>query len=399
MAPARGVRWLRPATLVLVAAACAYYVALGTRNAWDLETYYFAARALREGLDPYRLASLGAVAGKSIELPFLYPPAVLSLFLPLTLFPVQAATYLWLGAQCALAIGLVWLWRKQFLPDTRPDLLLLITLLGFNAALLWALRTGNLALLTTVLLWAGLAAYARGRVTVAAVLIALGGAFKILPLALLALVALGPVGRGKNRAKAVILGGLAMAALLAVSWPLVPEWVGAVQRSLALERPTGEVNPSLLGLLDGWTTRGGLPGAAGTDLAPAVYAVFSLAILGLSIRPMARLRREGARDAWIMLGVLLWLLVSPRVMVYSWVMAVPPAVFFIRRRVGSPTLRSLAYGCVVLQGAARFLPGPPPAVLAGLSFFIALGVWALAVGMPSRGSRLAAPPPPALSQA
>jgi Glycosyltransferase family 87 len=378
-----GVKWLRPAALVLVAAVCAYYVALGTRNAWDLETYYFAARALREGLDPYRLASLSAIAGKSIELPFLYPPAVLSLFLPLTPFPVQAATYLWLGAQCALALGLVWLWRKQFLPDTPLDLLVLVTLLGFNAALLWALRTGNLALLTTVLLWAGLVAYARGRLTAAAVLIAIGGAFKIIPLVLLALVALGPVGRGKDRAAAVICAGLVLAALLAVSWPLLPEWAGAVQRSLAFERPTGEVNPSLLGLLDGWTPRGG----AGGGPALAVYAVFSLAILGLSIRPLARLRRDGASDAWIMLGVLVWLLVSPRVMVYSWVMAVPPAVFIIRRRVGSHALRSLAYGCVVLQGVARFLPGPPPGSLAGLSFFVALGLWALALGLPSRVSR------------
>jgi hypothetical protein len=374
-------RRLRPVAAILVVAVCAVYVALGARQPWDFETYFFAAKALREGLDPYRLASLSAAAGRPVGLPFLYPPAILLPFLPLSLLPVEAAGYVWLAIQCLLAIVLVRLWRAHFIPDAPADLLVLTALLGFNAALLWALRTGNLALFEASLLWGGFAALKRGRLSAAAALIALGGWIKVLPLAFLSLVLAAPA-RARDRARAILVAGLVLAAVSLPHANLLPDWAAAVERSLAAGRPTGEANPSLLGLLDGWTAGGTWLAGPGKRTALGLYAAFGAAILAFSARPFGRLRREGATPGWIMLGVLAWLLISPRVMVYSWVMAVPPAIYVIRRHIGGQPLRSLAYGCVVLQGFARFLPGPPPRALHGLSFFLLLGLWGIAVAAP-----------------
>ena len=370
-------KWLRRAALFLVLGACALYVALGARTPWDFETYYYAGKAVRMGLDPYSLASLSVAAGKPVALPFLYPPAALLPFGPLSHLPVGVAGYVWLGIQCLLAFFLLTLWRKRFLPDAPTDLLLIVTLLGFNAALLWALRTGNLALLEAALLWAGLGALARGRLATAGALIALGGAFKLLPLAFLALVAAAPA-RGRDRVRALLAAALVLAAVALVATPLLPGWAAAVRHSMAPGRPMGEVNPTLFGLLDGWASGGpDMPGSP-KGFTYGVWAGFSAAILALSVRPLLRLRREESSIGWILFGVLVWLLIAPRVMVYSWVMAVPPAVYFIRRGLTPGPLRAIAYGCLVLQGVARALPGAPSPALTGFPFLLLLGLWGLA---------------------
>lgn len=375
-------KWLRRGVLLLVVAVSAVYVALGARTPWDFEIYYYAGRAVRVGLDPYDPSSLGAVAGKMFELPFVYPPAALLLFGPLSHLPVGAAGYLWLGVQCLLALALFLLWRKYFLPEVPPDLLLVVTLLGFNAALLWALRTGNLAVLEAALLWGGFAALARGRLAVAGALIALGGVFKLLPLAFLALVAAAP-GAARDRARALLAAALVLAATLLLGGPLLPGWAAGVARAITLHRPTGEVNPTLFGLLDGWVSGAGWNEGAARWLVPAICAAFGAAVLAFSARPFARLRREGRPADWILFAVLVWLLLSPRVMVYSWVVAVAPAIHVIRTRLRPGPLRPAAYGLLLLQGMARFLPGPPPKALAGLSFLLLAGLWGLAVAAPA----------------
>src|SRR6185295_6809143 len=149
---------VRVLLLALVAGIAVVYVGAGARHPWDFETYYHAASAYRVGLDPYQLQSLTSVAGRPVELPFLYPPATLLLFVPFSHLPLGAAIVAWLTIQCLLAGILLWIWWRTFLRSVAPDLLVVVALLGFDVALLWNLRTGNVALAEQVLLWAGLAA-------------------------------------------------------------------------------------------------------------------------------------------------------------------------------------------------------------------------------------------------
>jgi hypothetical protein len=83
-----------------------WYVALGAANQWDFETYYYATVAFRAGLDPYSLEALSKVAGRAIELPFLYAPVTLLAFVPLTHLPIQVAAGVWLGLKCLVAVAL-----------------------------------------------------------------------------------------------------------------------------------------------------------------------------------------------------------------------------------------------------------------------------------------------------
>src|SRR6267143_3573212 len=93
----------------------AVYVFLGARNQWDFETYYYAASACRAHLNPYDLSALSLVAGKRVELPFVYPPVALVPFLALSLLSLSTASLVWLGVKVCLLAGLITVWRKGFL--------------------------------------------------------------------------------------------------------------------------------------------------------------------------------------------------------------------------------------------------------------------------------------------
>src|SRR5437773_4064188 len=163
-------RLARMGVVRLVVGVAAAYVGMGASHQWDFETYYYAATALRTGLNPHEPGVLSTVAGRPIELPFLYPSISLLVFLPLSTLPLKLASLGWLGFQCLLAATLISIWRREFLSSIAPDLLLTVALLGYDLALLWGLRTGNISLLEQALLWMGFAAYARGKLWVAAAL-------------------------------------------------------------------------------------------------------------------------------------------------------------------------------------------------------------------------------------
>jgi hypothetical protein len=65
-------RWQR-AELTAFAVACAgvllWYYLSGERAFWDFRSYYAAAMALQQGLDPYGVESLSRASGLQIELP------------------------------------------------------------------------------------------------------------------------------------------------------------------------------------------------------------------------------------------------------------------------------------------------------------------------------------------
>src|SRR5262249_20314686 len=130
---------LQTVGVVLAAGLAVAYVALGASMPWDFDTYYYAAAAYRSGLDPYSLGALSSVAGKPIELPFVYPPVTLALFAPLADLPLAVARVVWLALNSIAAVLLLLLWRREFLQRFSASLVVTIALLGFDVALLWNL--------------------------------------------------------------------------------------------------------------------------------------------------------------------------------------------------------------------------------------------------------------------
>ena len=84
-----------------------------------------------------------------------------------------------------------------------------------------------------------------------------------------------------------------------------------------------------------------------------------------------------------MLVVLLWLLLSPRLMVYSFAMAIAPVLFVIETRIRAEAWRWLAALLVCVQAVIRLAPGTAPPMLGAASFSILLGAWVLLRRAPS----------------
>ncbi|HKQ19977.1 MAG TPA: glycosyltransferase family 87 protein [Candidatus Eisenbacteria bacterium] len=347
--------------VLAVAVLCASYVAMGASNQWDFETYYYAGLAARSGADPYSLDDLSQLAGRQIELPYLYPPFTLAIFYPFTYLPPADAARLWLVLQSALVFLLIRIWSRQYAPRVPVGWLIVVTLLGFNAAALWGLRTGNVVLVEVALLWLGFSAYARGKLIPAALLISLAGAFKLLPLAFLSIIALGP-DRTVRKVAAIGAGAAVLALLLLATGDLTSRWASALAAAHLWSTPAGEINPSTPAVIGSILSIGGLaePGSRAVQTA---YAVVAVIVLTFSWRPLQMLVTTGSRHGVVALGSLVWLILSPRVMVYTFLLAVAPSLYTIWTWMSSELKRRVACVVLVSHGFIRFLPGPPPAFL------------------------------------
>lgn len=370
--------FLRVTLTALMLGAAALYVFVGAQNQWDFESYYYAATAYRSGLSPYSLQELSVVAGKTIELPFLYPPITLALFMPFSLLPIHFAAGVWLALKCLLLALLVWVWWRDFLRPIAPELLLAVTLFGFNLAILWDLRTGNVALLEEALLWVAFSAYLRNRVVLALCLIVLASVFKLLPVLLLGLLLMAPRSR-RVRLALVASGVVLLLGLVAfpTSLYLYGEWVRALLHFSGANRPTGEINPSALGLIDWLLDAVGLPVSRVPAIALGLYALYCSVLLAWSVPVLLRAHASRSRTEQVMIVLLLWLLLSPRVMVYSYAMAVAPSLYVIQHRITSLPGRAAATCLLLAEGVVRLLPGPPPTALGPASFIVILGAWLL----------------------
>ncbi|HSQ51374.1 MAG TPA: glycosyltransferase family 87 protein [Nitrospiraceae bacterium] len=354
------------------------YVTLGASQQWDFETYYFAASAVRSGLNPYDLGSLSAVAGRQVELPFLYPPVALSPFLPLSHLSLEHASLLWLGLKCILALSLLWIWWREFVRKTGMSLYLYIpiALFGFDVALLWDLRTGNIALVEAMLLWLGVLGYLRGRYWVSATLIAFASVFKVYPILFL-LLFLTPQTSVRSRILPMITGVVILGLLVLLPLPSFGSWISAMVHSVSGDRPLPDVNPSALGVLD-WALSPIVASAPHTSwVAPALYLLFVIALLLGSSRALRRAWASPHAMDRVITALLLWFLLSPRVMVYSYASAVAPSLLVLHRRIATPSLRAGACSLLVMQALVRFAPGHPPIWVGAASFVLILGIWIL----------------------
>jgi hypothetical protein len=369
----------------------AHYFSLGHVGGWDCETYYYAASAAQHGLDPYNLEKLAAVAKRPVALPFLYPPATLLFFTPLTWMSVSTAVSVWFAIKLALFALLLWLWHKRFLRDTDAIILSMVAALGFNAAPLWDLRGGNVAILESLLLWWAFVCYVEERRTAFAALVVLASVFKIVPILFLVLL-LVPSKREPARPILALGGGAALAAFVLLPVLFGPPWASNFLRPAASVRPTGVVNPCALGIFD--TLLGsGRPESLGPAYLPVLlWAAYCVTLAGLSW-PAVKMAWDARNPLrCVLVSVFLFVLLSPRPMIYSYLMLVPPVMALatpILKRFGGQFLLAALLIAPVL--ARRFGLIPASFLADNSPFFLALGIWVLYVvtggGRASRSSQ------------
>ncbi len=383
--PGGGTAWRRLAKEALGAALLIGFIALALRVVrttavlpWDFLTYGYASLAVQKGLDPYNVETLSRLAHRPVGMPFVYPLVTVPVFMPFLGLRIPQAVSLWLAINVAALAGMLLIWRRRFLPATSVVLLGLAIAFGFNGSSVWSLRTGNVAPLEQLLLWAGFACYGAGRRGLAASAIVLGSVFKLLPVVFLFLLLL-PV---RDRRPSWAAFGAALACFLALVWgPAVlgHPWAGGFLHAISAERPWSLANPSPLGLID--TLLGSHSGALVSPISInlILWLAYAAAVILISAAPIRRAwtARDPAR--WVMLGAILFVLLHPRPMAYSYLFAIPSVYFLIAPRLGArgDVIVTVA---LVVQAAAdaliRFRYADPWAP--NLPFLVLLVLWVIA---------------------
>jgi alpha-1,2-mannosyltransferase len=376
--------------VAVVAAELLRIAVRGVRLQWDFKIYLEAARAAARGLDPYRIESLVEVARRPVSLPFLYPPVALLPFLALASVPLPAALALWMALKVFLLAFLVILWKRVFVPGASWFTIALVSVFASNAAALWDLRSGNVALIEAALTWSGLACYVAGRRGAFAALVVLAALFKLAPAAFLLLL-LVPTRGQPPRPKLFALALGALAALVFVPLVVGPgaHWSGFLG-GLGGDFPVGEANPSLLALLVSVLRSPG--GATLPPLALALWAACVVALLALSARGLRALWRDQDPCAWAIAAVALDLLVSPRPMAYGFVLGGGAVVALIRRVATGALARAGLVVIAVAQGVLWAFQQPWTGTIAAHApFFVLLALWLLALVNPRPGRLQGAP--------
>ncbi len=295
---------------------------------WDFHIYYHAARAHSAGANPYDPTVLQEFSGAPHTQGFIYPPPVLRAFQPITALDYATAARLWLVFKLLALFALASAWRRLFLPRIDRGLFVLVVVLGFSGAALWDLRSGNANLFEQLLLWSAFAAYLRRRYRLFTAGVVAAAAFKLLPAAFLLLLFAPRVPRRERwyaAAGAAALLGIVL--VPAVAHPRELEWFLNAVRS---NRPSGEVNPSILGLLDGmagWVS--GAPDVPHFWPVP-VWAVLSAAIAWISRGTLRDAAGNPDGRVLIFTSVIVYALCVPRFMIYSGLLLIVPLLGFAR---------------------------------------------------------------------
>jgi Glycosyltransferase family 87 len=367
------------ALLLVLLAAAPLFVQTSARQMWDFETYWYAARSAISGGNPYSSDQLALVADRPVAMPFVYPPSTVPLFLPFTVAPVLQARWIWLALKVLAILALFQLWRRRILPTVPLVPLAFAAAFGFNAAAIWDLKTGNVSGLEQLVLWLGFSAHIQGRPLASAMRIAVASIFKLLPAAFLALLVMPVRGSQKENWKPITVALSLLAAFVVVPILVGPEWARGYLGNFPDERPWGYVNPSALGLIDTLLGRhgGSLLGESFPNL--ALSAVYVLLVGIISVRPLRRAMQSKDALLWVMTAIPLFVLLVPRPMIYTYLLAVP-AMFYLL----TPMLQRVggAYAVGGILGAQAFvIPGLglnyENPWTSNLPFFLLLGLWTL----------------------
>ncbi|MCA9409874.1 MAG: DUF2029 domain-containing protein [Candidatus Omnitrophica bacterium] len=335
------------------------------RALWDFRTYYFAARAFQEGQSPYTLEALSEAAGAQITLPFLYPPFTLFVFLPFTSLHFWTAFQVYFLIKILSVALLFWIWFV-FLKRDFDWLFLPFALVAFNSAVPLDVAAGNISSFEQILLWSAFLFYIRGRLLPFCALVVFASLFKLTPLFFLLLLFY-----SEDRKRIYFLVGsiLAFGVILLSGYLLYPdlmvEFSQQVNQTLGDHESRGLWNPSTFALIrDGiYRAMTSLGEKVGTQGAFKLYSILGL---GLSLCTFRVLRDSHFRSNVpqaeknhyrICLLCLLYVLLVPRLQVYSYLVVIPAAFFFLKRWSGSMVYPLSLFFLMSLSARDVFFPG------------------------------------------
>jgi hypothetical protein len=302
---------------------------------WDLQTYYYGARAFEEGKNPYDREVLSAIADTPLRFRYVYPPHTLPVMRILTEFSLRGASLFWLVIKGILICILFRVWSR-LLPGIAEPGYLLLAVCAFNGAILSDAISGNISLLEQAFLWGGFLML-RKNLTASALLIAAASFFKVTYALFLVLPLIVPGAEGRRRA--FVLGVFFVVAPLVLSAVVTPELFRAFLDAggvLADPLERGENNPCLFAFLltladvvrevTGWA----VPAGAVVGL----FALHATALVAVSWRRLRIVRRAGGPDPLVSMVLLLTVLypfLVPRFKNYAYILIIPAALSLVLR--------------------------------------------------------------------
>lgn len=356
IAPAldRTVRSVRPrwqlalelwAGSIVLAAAAQVLFKLGSYQ-WDLIVYWWGGRAFSAARSPF-----GAIPGQPVYLHYVYPPITAALFAPLGHLSVPAAKLLWITAKGIAFWLTVRLWQRAM--DVRSSVVppIFFFTFAFGSALLVDFTAGNIAVFEQLVLWLAFTALLARKPWVFAIAVALLAQFKLTPIFFLGVLLFIDE---RPRWKPFFGGLAAFFTLLLSNVVLYPGMLREFFASVSSLNERGWGDPATLGVMQDLVDQVqalGIPVPAVT--AYVLYAAAALAVLYFTVRWWLARRGDGAvnRVEIVLVTLVVYALVMPRMKDYSYVALLPAAWYVLAR----PRLH--AGPLVVL---AAFVPRPLP---------------------------------------
>jgi len=365
MNPTRN-RWIGTGLLILLGSLYLFnLLAQRDRALWDFKTYYYAARAFQSGQDPYDPKVLTEIAGEEISLPFLYPPFTLVLFLPFVSLPYASAVTVYFVLKL-LAIALLFrIWRK-FLERDFDFLFFPFALVVFNSAVPLDFASGNISVFEQILLWGGFLFFLRGQLFHFVSLIVIAALFKVTPLFFLVLLFFS---EGRKRFLYFTAGLVAFAAIHGAGYLLYPELMtefsGDVDRILGDQEQRGLWNPSTYALIrdiaySGMSAVDREIGMRGPFIVFLILGAVSLFLTSWVFWREREIPREDTSEkdrGTICLLTFLYILLVPRLQVYSYLIVIPSAYYFLRRWGDSKVYPISLFFVMSLSARDVFFPG------------------------------------------
>ena len=177
--------WLSLSLIVIALFAGIYFARRSgtdpTRYSNDFNVYYFAASEVLAGHSPYD-HSLGD------WIPYLYPPLLAELMVPLALLPLPAAAYLWFllnVAALVLALGMATRLVAGEEPVSTRQLIALLSVFLLTRFILDNLDYGQVNLLVAALCVAHIYLYTRNRKLASAMMLVFAASIKVTPILLI----------------------------------------------------------------------------------------------------------------------------------------------------------------------------------------------------------------------
>ncbi|MEO8561887.1 MAG: glycosyltransferase family 87 protein [bacterium] len=291
---------------------------------WDVIVYWWGGRAFAHGASPY-----GAIPGQPEYLHFVYPPLVAAVFAPLAPLTPSAAKVVWLLLKLLVFWGTVRLWRRAIGIERIAVPPIFFFTFAFGSAVLVDVTAGNIAIFEQCLLWIAFAALLARRPWLFMVAVVLVAQFKLTPVFFLGLLL---VIDERPRWAPFLAGTAAFAALVFANMVFMPAQTREFLASVSQLGERGWGDPSTLGVMQDLVDQlRGLRLPLPDATAYVLYLAAVIAVLVHTVRWWRVQRAAGKidRTVIVLVSLVVYALVMPRMKDYSYVALLPVAWYVL----------------------------------------------------------------------